>query len=211
MISNIKEIVIVSLFSLLIIVQQSFVDRGSLSFGTKYALVLLATFVPYWVAHTLRLGPELRRTATFAIGLLFLVTAITISTSYAFGVGEFLQDGKTVRAFGWLGDSFTPVIVFLVIYYCFRRQLVLALLSFAMLLLTGGKAATFMLITMPVLVFFSNASRRMKVIVAVLSLVLLLVVLRLAAPIVETKMPLPVVEYSINTRLLSIYNGLNYS
>jgi O-antigen ligase len=212
LITNIKEIIIILLFSFLVIGQQFFIANGSFSFGIKYALVLSATFIPYWATQTLRLsGPELKRTTTIAIGLLFLVTVITISSSYVFGLGEVhLRDGSVARAFGWLGDSFTPVIVFLVVYYFLQQKYLFAALSVGTLLMTGGKAATLMLIAIPAVLVFSKTSLKMKVTVTVIGLASLLVLFRLAAPIFENTRDLPVFEYSFNTRLLSIYNGFDY-
>jgi O-antigen ligase len=209
-ISNIKEIIVIFLFASLVIVQQFFIDNGTAAFGIKYAVVLLATFIPYWVADTLRLGPEIKKTATFAIGLLFLVTVITISVSYVFGLGEVYVEGNAVRAFGWLGDSFTPVIVFLAIYYYFQSKYLFAAVAFGMLLMTGGKAAMFMLIATPGVLIFSKASTKVKATVAVGCLISLLVLFRAAAPIVEKLIESPALQYSFNTRLLSVYNGLNY-
>ena len=212
-IPNRMEIAVVVLFSTLVVGQQYFVADGSTVFGVKYALVLVATFVPYWIAHTLGgTGvPGLERTVASAIGVLLFVTTITLFTSYLFGKGEVhMQPSGHIRAFGWLGDAFSPVIVFLVIYYFFRRLYLIAGLAIVMLLVTGAKSAFLMLILSPLVLLFSAASLRLRVLLAGLYLVLLLGALIFAAPIFESMSDLFQADYSYYTRILSIYSGLDY-
>jgi hypothetical protein len=213
LISNLREIVIVVLFSSLVIAQQYFVTDGSFVFGIKYALVLLATFIPYWIARTLggNRTPGLERTVVNAIGLVFLVTTITVFASYFFGEGEvYIQPSGFTRAFGWLGDSFPPVIVFFVFYYFFRKKYLIAGLSMMVLLMTVAKSAFLMLFLSPLVFVFGAARLRTKIALAGFYLALLLSLMMFTAPIFEKMSDLFQADYSYNTRLLSIYSGLDY-
>jgi len=212
LITNPREIVLVGLFSSLVIAQQFFIENGSFTFGIKYALVLLATFAPYWVALTLEARTRnLDRTVVIAIGVLFVTTVATIAMSYAFGLGEaHIQAGGLIRSFGWLGDSFTPVIVFFVLYYFFQKRYLFAGIALAALLMTGGKAAIIMLIASPAVFMFSAASLRTRIALAGFYLVLLITLVIFADPIFDEVTDLLQADYSYNTRLLSIYSGLDY-
>lgn len=212
-ISNISEIVVVVLFATLAIAQQYFLDGGALEFGIKWSLTFLATFVPYWIARSLgRMRvPGLERTVTSAIGLLFIITTTTIVTSYLFDKGEVhVQPSGVTRAFGWLGDSFSPVLVFFIIYYLFRKQYVIAVFGMVVLLMTFAKTALLMLILSPVVFVFAAAPMRAKVALSSLYFVVLFGVIAFAGPIFEQMSNLFQLDYSYYTRLLSIYSGLDY-
>ena len=211
-ITNASEMLIILMFSGLVVLQQFFIVKGSFVFGLKYAVVFCATFIPFWVARMLPLsGLHLRQSARVGIAALFVLTAVTIFTSYLFGVGEVHAQGASgVRAFGWLGDSFTPVIVFLVVYYFLQRRFLFAFLSLLTLLMTGGKAAMLMLIAIPAVLAFSNATRRVKIGACVVGVTCLFALISFGNAIVEYTAQTLIFEHSLNTRLLSIYNGLNY-
>lgn len=212
LISNPREIVIVALFSLLAIAQQYFIADGSPIFGIKYALVLLATFVPYWIARTLGTRtPGLGWTVALAFGLLLLITVFTVFASYLFGKGEVHeQPGGVVRAFGWLGDSFSPVIVFFVFYYFFQKKYLVTGLALATLLMTVAKAAIVMLIVSPLIFVLVTADLKKRIAFAGFYLVLVLSLIPFAATIFEKMTDLFQVDYSYYTRLLSARVGLEY-
>lgn len=212
-ISNIGEIIVVVLFATLAIAQQYFLAGGVLEFGVKWALMFLATFVPFWVARSIgsTRTPGLERAATSAIGLLFIIATTTIVTSYVLEIGEVhVQPSGVIRAFGWLGDSFPPVLVFFVFFYLVRKQYLVAALAMAVLLMTFAKAALLMLVLSPLALVFGTAPVRTKVLLSSLYFVLLFSVAIFSGPIVEQINDLFQADYSYYTRVLSIYSGLDY-
>ena len=212
-ISNIGEIVVVVLFATLAIVQHYFIDSATLEFGIKWALTFAATFVPYWIARSLGWTrvPGLERTVTSAIGLLFIITTTTIVTSYLFDKGEIhVQPSGVTRAFGWLGDSFSPVLVFFIFYYLFRKQYLIAAFGAAVLLMMFAKTALLMLALSPLVFVFVAASMRTKVMLSGLYFVLLFGVITFSGSIFERMSDLFQADYSYYTRILSIYSGLDY-
>lgn len=214
LIPNSSEIVIVVLFSVLVIAQQYVLADGSIVFGIKYAVVLLATFLPYWIAHILGgagTTPRLERTVTNAIGLLLVVAMITVLASHLFDKGEVhVQPSGFTRAFGWLGDSFSPVIVFFVLYYLFRKMYLVAAIAAVMLLLTVAKTAFLMLILSPLVLVFSAARSQTRIVLAALYVIVLSGLMMFAQPVVEGVSDMFQADYSYYARVLSIYSGLEY-
>lgn len=212
-VSNLGEIVVVALFATLAIAQPYFLGNGALDFGIKWALTFLATFVPYWVARSIgrMQTPGLERTVANAIGLLFVITTTTILASYLFDKGEVhVQPSGVIRAFGWLGDSVSPVFVFFIFYYLFRKQYAIAALGVAALLMTFAKTALLMLILSPAVFVFAAASMRAKVALSSFYFVVLFGAITFAGPIFEQMSDLLQADYSYYTRILSIYSGLDY-
>ena len=210
-----KEIIIIGLFSFMAVLQQFFIVNGSVVYGVKYAITLLSSFIPYWIARTLGTEPtndiKFEKSAIIAIMTLFLITTTTIFLSYLLGWGEVhQQSGDSIRAFGWLGDSFTPVIVFLILISFLLKNYLMLSMALIALLMTGGKAAIGMLILSPILFVFSAFSTRIKIMLVVFYLSLLFLLTLYATPIIELISENPRYEASYNTRILSIYIGLEY-
>ena len=213
LVSNLGEVIVMVLFAALVIAQQYYLANGNVSFGIKWAATLLGTFVPYWIARSLgRVGAfGLEHTVGNALATLFIVTTITVIISYLFGQGEvYVQPSGITRAFGWLGDSFSPVFVFFVFYYLFRRQYALAALSLVVLFMTVAKSALLMLFLSPIIIVFSAASPRIKIAISAVYFILLVVLVTLSAPILERISDLFQADYSYHTRLLSVYSGMSY-
>lgn len=212
-VSNLGEIVVVLMFASLAVAQQYFLANGNLDVSIKWALTFVATFVPYWIARSMgRTGTvDLERVVAYGLAALLIVTATSISVSYVFDKGEvYVQPSGLTRAFGWLGDSFPPVLVFFVFYYFFRKQYVVATLSLMVLLMTVAKSALLMLILSPVVFVFSAASARTKIALCACYVASLLGLIAFAAPIFEKMGNLFQADYSYYTRALSIYSGIDY-
>lgn len=212
-ISNIGEIIVIVLFATLVITQQYFLAGGVIEFGLKWALMFLATFVPYWIARSVgrARAPGLERATTSAIDFLFIIATTTIVTSYVLEMGEVhVQPSGVIRAFGWLGDSFPPVLVFFIFFYLFRKQYIIAAFAMAVLLMTFAKAALLMLVLSPLAFVFGTASVRTRVLLSGLYFIALFSVAIFSGPIVEQMNDLFQADYSYYTRVLSIYSGLDY-
>lgn len=213
LISNLGEIIVVVLFAAFVIAQQYYLANGDVSFGIKWALTLLATFVPYWIARSLGRveASGLERTVANALAVLLIVTTTTVVISYLFEQGEVhVQPSGLVRAFGWLGDSFSPVLVFFIFYYFFRRQYLVVALSLIVLLMTVAKSALLMLVLSPVAFIFNAASAKIKIALSGFYFILLFGLVAFSAPIFEKMDDLFQMDYSYYTRALSVYSGLSY-
>jgi hypothetical protein len=140
------DAVLIFLFCILVIVQQLAIDNGSIPFGAQYAVVMAAMFVPAWAMHAAHHGfRSFERAAAWAMNALFVVLVVSIYLSYFFGFGEvFVGEGST-RAFAWLGDSITPVIVFPILFFALQMKWLRVAALLVALYMTGGKAATLML------------------------------------------------------------------
>jgi O-antigen ligase len=200
------------LFAFWSVIQQLFIERGSITFGLKYAVVLLSCFIPAWVA--MWIGPfalAAERTIDRAIRSLLIVSAATVYASFAFGWGEVHVGGESMsRAFGWLGDSFAPVFAFFVIYYIVQRQYTLTLLALGAMIITGGKAAAMMLLVAYGVYVFATKGVRSKILVLLLYAVGAGVILGPYSNEVAALLSRNMVEYSYYTRVLSIEIGLEY-
>lgn len=144
----ILDIISVFLFSSFLIFQQLFLTSGDIVFGINFFIAFIAAFAPFWMlrsAHWHYSGFE--RGLKKGISLLFWIGFLSISLSFITGMGERYSGGIAgYRAFGFLGDSFSPVMVFLFLFYAINNSRYYAFMSFMVILMMGAKTAILMAI-----------------------------------------------------------------
>ena len=144
----ILDIVCVFLFSSFLIIQQFFISNGDIFFGVNFFITFMAAFIPFWMlrsAHWHYSGFE--QGLKKAINLVFWVAVLSISFSFFTGFGETYVGGIAgYRAFGFLGDSFSPVMVFLFLFYLISDLKFRAFISLVVIIMMGAKTALIMLV-----------------------------------------------------------------
>lgn len=110
-------------YCFVLIAQQLFIPHGSIIFGAKYAVTMVAAFLPPSIVHMVRWN-EAALTAGWsrAIQLLAAVMIVNVYGSRYFGFGEVHESMRGVRSFGFLGDSSAPLAVFLFIYFILEKR-----------------------------------------------------------------------------------------
>ncbi len=119
-----------------IIFQPLFVQQASLVYNINFAIVLACSFVPMLFPFA-KINLNDDKSMGFLGGLfefLFILVAVSLLISYFWEVGEVYSEGRSVRAFAWLGDSFSPVMVFYIFYYALRGRWLLVALAIGLLL-----------------------------------------------------------------------------
>lgn len=119
--------------TLFIAVQPIFVQGALIGYNLNYIVVLLSCFIPSLYLSSLNFDriPNLDTFIQKLLEILFVVAVVSLVISIFTGYGEFyLGDGVLQRrAFAWLGDSFSPVMVFFLYYYSFMRMKSRAIIS----------------------------------------------------------------------------------
>jgi hypothetical protein len=200
-------------YSAILVFQQLFVPNGSLWFGAKYAVSMTTVFIPIWVISSLQWKlSDFSGTWDRAIRIVAAIAVINFGASYALGIGEIRPGG---RAFGYLGDSFTPILIFLILYFLFQRNYGWSLAVFSALVVTQGKAAAItLLFALGLHAFLASryaflASRGITRVLLILATVLSILVVGLFA--IRTALSIEVIDMSLTTRLMSYERGLMLS
>lgn len=204
------DVVPIVLFCTIVIVQQLVISNGSVSFGAQYALVMMCMFIPAWAMQAARFRlKNFVGAAALASNGLFVVAVASIYISFFFEIGEVYDGYGSMRAFAWLGDSFTPVIVFLVILFALQGRWLRVTALLGALFMTGGKAAILMLAAAPVihaLVFPLPLTRKIGLVSSVALAALLVYSCRDAI----LSDDISGFDVSYNTRLLSVEIGIQH-
>lgn len=203
------EIVALSAYSFFLILQQFFIPSGNLFFGIKFMIATIMAFFPFWVlrsSHWHR--TDILTPVARAIDVLCIISVLNFFSSFAFGIGERSIGGFLgYRAFGFMGDSFTPVLIFLFLYYFLEKRWVFFTLSLACLLMTGGKTGIIMA-GGTVAVYFLFVSN--SAITRFLFLVATLILFVLPVGIEDSIQNVRNFQFSLNNRLLSFQVGWEY-
>lgn len=144
----ILDIISVFLFSSFLIIQQFFINSGDIVFGLNFFITFIAAFTPFWMFRTAHWHyPGLEQSLKKGINLLFWIAILSISLSFFTGIGERHMGGIIgYRAFGYLGDAFSPVMVFLLLFNLINGFKFRTFMSFVVILMMGGKTAIVMVI-----------------------------------------------------------------
>ena len=203
------EFRVVVTYSLLLVIQQSYIDNGDLNFGFKFMIATLGAFMPFWVLRSSHWNlPDIMTPLSRAINVLFVIVVLSFFSSFFLGIGEHYEGGFLGRrAFGYLGDSFTPVVIFLIVFYSLERRWAFAFLSFVCLLMTGGKAGIVM-VTATLTFYYIFISKSVVARLLFISVTILLFVLPVG--IDDATQNIRNFEYSLNNRLLSFQVGWEY-
>lgn len=196
--------------ALLIAIQPAFVVGAELLYNLKFTIVLLACFLP--LLCLLNRSPiDAAGQVVFidkALCVLFGVAALSLVLSSVTGLGEIYSEGRQFqqRSFAWLGDSFSPVMVFFLFYFFFRRSFIGVLISVVCLIgIMQAKMAIGMVAfgcLIYILIFGKQASRIFVMAAGALTLFFLPEILGIVAGHIFN------FEYSLNNRLLSFDSGL---
>lgn len=205
------EFALVSLYGLTLIVQPYFVPGVWAKLVIGHALFMFAMFVPAWAIYSSSARLRgLEKAAARSMNVLFVITVISIYISYFFDIGEVIAaSSDTRRAFAWLGDRFTPVIVLQIIFFSMQKSWLRVMALLAALLMTGGKSAMLLLMMSPLLyVLFVPMPLRKRAVI-----VFAVVVTALAAYFgwdsVLSKV-FPGADWALNSRMLANQVGLKY-
>lgn len=205
------EFALVGLYIATLLVQPFYVPEVWSKLVIGHAAFIFAMFVPAWAIYSssLRLA-GLEKAAAQSMEVLLFVTVISIYVSYFFNVGEIVAaSSDTYRAFAWLGDRFTPVIVLQIIFFAMQRSLVRVAALFAALLMTGGKSATLLLGIAPLLyALFAPMPLRKRVALA-LGVLLTGLAANFGWDLILSKL-FPGADWAINSRLLANQVGIMY-
>ena len=205
----ILDIISMFLFSGFLIVQQFFIGSGDLGFGINFFIVFIAAFAPFWMLRSTHwYYRDLEGDLTKGINLLFWIAFLSISVSFFTGMGERYNGGIAgYRAFGFLGDSFSAVMVFLILFYMINNYKYYAFMSGLVLIIMGGKTAIVMVVfCMTLYLLFIKKSATSKVLGVALGTCLVTVPLVLGVIVSN----LQNVEFSMMNRLISYKLGIEY-
>jgi len=205
----ILDITSVFLFSAFLIVQQFFIGSGDLGFGINFFIVFIAAFAPFWLLRSTHwYYRDFEGDLTKGINLLFWIAFLSISVSFVTGMGERYNGGIAgYRAFGFLGDSFSAVMVFLLLFYMINNDKYYAFMSGLVLIMMGGKTAIVMVfLCVALYLLFIKKSATSKVLGA--ALVTCLVTVPFVLDVIVSN--LQHVEYSMMNRLISYKLGIEY-
>jgi O-antigen ligase len=204
--------VVMLAIALLIAVQPAFIAGAGLFYNLKFMVVLLFCFLPTLYlsnCHPARAAGAMVFVPKALRGL-FGVSMISLIVSSMAGVGEVYTEGGALqqRAFSWLGDSFSPVMVFFLYYYAFRRNAMGFFLSAACLVAVMQAKMAIVMAALGYMVYlFLFGRRRVRlflIAVTVLGVLFLPVIFELAVANLHN------FEYSLNNRLLSFNAGLGF-
>ncbi|WP_163848991.1 O-antigen ligase family protein [Pseudooceanicola aestuarii] len=204
------EITLACTYALLLLVQQIAIPGGTFSFGLKFLVATLAAFLPFWVLRATHWNiSELMAPLARGVEVLAILATLSIMVSFALGIGEYSQGGFLGRrAFAWLGDSFTPVLVFPICYFLLQRRGLAAAFCLLALLMTGGKAGLVMLLAASaLLILIGTGSPILRLGLGAALLILLL----LPRDVQEAFQNIRNFQFSLNNRLFSLQIGLEYA
>lgn len=206
------EVNIALVYGVVLVLQQLFIERGSLWFGVQYALVFAAAIVPSLLLRSLKWSPiAFARGWDAAIKGLSIIIVFNVLGGYLFGWGESYVGGLNVgRYFGYLGDSISPVIVFPICYFFFERRYVWVILLLGCMVLTGGKAAALLLLACPVLLIVIRMRLRVQLLAGIVLLASGTIWDYATNVLFQQILTDPLFTYSYNTRMLSYGVGISY-
>lgn len=193
----------------LIAVQPAFVERASFIYNLQFIVVLLACFLPSLYlsnCNPIRAAGGIVFVYKALRGL-FGVSLVSLIVSSVAVVGEVYTEGGAFqqRAFSWLGDSFSPVMVFFFYYHLFRRNAIGVLLSAACIVIIMQAKMAIGMATLGYLIYlFMFGKRTFRLFLAAvvaLGVLFLPVIFKLAAANIHG------FEYTLNTRLFSFDAG----
>src|SRR5688572_559404 len=198
-----SDVVIILLYGVFLTFQQMLIPMTPY-FGTKYGVLMAAALVPSLMLRWMDWRyVDLNRLLDVVMKAISLVLSATILASKILGIGETYEGHAGQRSFGFLGDSISPVIVFPILYFLFERKWLYAAVMCLVLLLTGGKAASVMLLVAFLIMVVLNAHWILRpTVVAVLFGLGLYVY-----PQIEARISPEGYEYSWNTRTISYELG----
>jgi len=205
------EFALVGLYVITLLVQPYFMPEvwGKLVVGQ--AAFMIAMFIPAWVIYSSSYRFRgLERATVQSMNVLFFITVASLYLSYFFNFGEIVAaSSDTRRAFAWLGDRYTPVIVLLIIYFAMQKSWLQVLALLGALLITGGKAAMLLLTMSPLLyALLAPMPRRRRVLIA-LAVALTGVAAYVGWDVVVSRL-FPGADWAFNSRLLANQVGLMY-
>jgi O-antigen ligase len=198
--------------ALLIAIQPAFVDGAEILYNLNFLVALLSCFLP--TLYLSNCQPARARAGIAFVhkplGFLFGISVISLLVSAFTGVGEvYTQDGELqIRAFAWLGDSFSPVMVFFLYYYAFGRKAIGVLLAAGCIVTVMQAKMAILMAVLGYLVYlllFGRWKTRLF-----LTAVIALSVLVLPAMFEMVVGIIPNFEHSLNNRLLSFDAGWTY-
>lgn len=209
------DIVVVLLFSIFLLFQCLYlIDDGSLFLGLKFFTVTIAAFFPFWLLRSVHWRYEnLEITLERCVKLLFWITTVSIFSSFFLGIGERHNLGILgYRAFGFLGDSFSPVVVFLLLFFAFQGSKFHTLTCVLILLMMEAKAAIIMAVVSFALYFLVYRTDRVRnVTLSLLGFLFLLPFISLLPIGFESVSNIvPNVEYTLANRSISYALGVQY-
>lgn len=147
-----SELTLVATYGMWMIAQQLIITDGNVFFAIKYAIMFAAMFVPMVAIRNMKFRSyEFSDTINRAFSILSIISILSIVISYTLQVGEVYVENGARRAFAWLGDSYTPVLVYLAIFAALQKRYATLAGLISALLMTGGKAAIGMLLCAPLL------------------------------------------------------------
>jgi O-antigen ligase len=197
----------------LYIVVQPLLGAGEVAYNLKYALTMLMAFAPLFALQALGpYGPQGRRHCDRMLRMIFWLIAITVLVSYATGAGEVYEGANLLqrRAFGWLGDSIGPAVVFFAFYFLFAgRRAALAVALLCLLLMQAKMSILMVLLGM--LVLFLLRHRRNKLLVT--SGVTFALLVAYSAPFWFGQLAAAAInnlDYTVNNRLFAFAAGALY-
>jgi len=201
---------LLAVYGLIIIFQQLFIENGAVEFGARYAIVIMAMLLPPLTAIAVFMHTKcMTKVVVWTTNTLCAIAVGTIYSSFFFGFGETYTGDGLLRAFGWLGDSFTPVLVFLILYFVLQKRWLQSVALLGALIMTGGKAGMMMLVAAPVMyVLISPATKRKKIGIFAAGVVTAIAVSFLWVPISAALFQN--YEYSYNNRIISMQLGVQY-
>lgn len=201
-------------FYIYIFIQQFFIENRDFPFGMRFFIMFVVASVPFWLFENYKFNTEdFSKIIDLSINIIFYFCFINYISSYLFNFGEVYTSGGILldkRAFGILGDSFTPILNFLQIYFISKKQYKKFLFSFFFLIITGGKAGIFMSLFILITDFFIKKKSYFKRKFFIISLFISLIIALFIGPRFQINEFISNVEYSYNNRILSFELGLNY-
>lgn len=213
--TKVFDIILVIFFSIFLLLQCFYlIDEGSLFLGLKFLITTIAVFFPFWLLRSVHWRFEnLEIDIEKGIEILFWITTVSIFSSFFFGIGEIYTPGLLgYRAFGYLGDSFSPVVVFLLLFFAFQGSKLRTITCILILLMMEAKAAMLMAVFCFSLYFFiiqKNKSRFLSL--SLIGFVALLPIIFLLPSLFEISSILfPNLEYTFSNRTISFAVGIQY-
>ena len=201
------------LYYIFILFQQYFIDNRDFQFGITFFITFVIASVPFWLFENIKLNTrDLSKIIDQGINIIFFICIVNYFSSFIFNFGEVYKGGLffNKRCFGILGDSFTPILTFLQIYFISKKQFIKSNLSLLFLLITGGKAG----ILMSFLIIISDAFIKRKSIlrknIFLFSLFFLITLIILILNNINFNEFILGIENSYNNRVLSFDIGINY-
>ena len=201
------------IFYIFILIQQFFIPNRDFEFGIKFFITFISATFPFWLFENIKLtNKDLSELINLGINVIFYISLINYISSFLFDFGEIYTGGILFnkRAFGILGDSFTPILSLLQIYFISKKQFIKFLLSLFLLLITGGKAG----ILLSLFIIFADLLIKKKYLLKNYLFIFLFAFVYFLAGFLLQNFNLneliSSIEYSLNNRTLSFEIGLNY-